>query len=261
MRRAVAAQSHTISRAKKPLQAYVSFSERPRRCRGFRPRGFLLVELVIGLVIVALVMLGAAAIMGAVAQGWNDQDVTRSTQVQANQTYVRVQNALQGAKYACYYAAGDVNGNSAQPGCIFFWQNYNLQSGTILDPYLGEMALIEYDPTTQSLWLYQNPSPSQADPNQMQQLTSQSNFAAIVSQFPQQSFVQKQALGGPGSLSNDGTRLQVRGFQVYVNPYWPSGASTQLPVVEFAIGFKQNDGTSLILYNSTTLRGPATQPQ
>ena len=56
-------------------------------------RGFLLVELVIGLVIVALVMLGAAAIMGAVAQGWSDQDVTRSTQLQANQTYVRVQNA------------------------------------------------------------------------------------------------------------------------------------------------------------------------
>jgi len=231
-----------------------------------------LVELIIGLVIVALVMLGAAAIMGAVAQGWNDQDVTRSTQVQANQTYVRVQNALQGAKYACYYAAGDVNGNSAQPGCIFFWQNYKLQSGAILDPYLGEMALIQYDPSTNSLWLYQNPSASSSDPNQMQVLTSQSNFATIVSQFPQQSFLQKQALGGPGIQPNDGTRLQVKGFQVFVNPYWPSAAGAQLPVVEFAIGFKQNDGlirgikgmelaTSLVLYNSTTLRGPATQPQ
>jgi type II secretory pathway pseudopilin PulG len=257
MRRTVATQPHTISNAKKPSRTYLSFAERPRRRRG----GFLLVELLIGLVIVALVMLGAAAIMGAVAQGWNDQDVTRSTQVQANQTYLRVQSALQGAKYVCYYAPGDVNGNSVQPGCIFFWQNYNLQSGTILDPYLGEMALIQYDPTTQTLWLYHNRSPSQLDPNQMQELTSQSNFAAIASQFPQKSFVQSQALGGPGNQPNDGTRLQVKGFQVYPNPYWPSGASTQLPVVEFAIGFKQNDGTSLTLYNSTTIRGPATQPQ
>jgi len=222
-----------------------------------------LVELIIGLVIVALVMLGAAAIMGAVAQGWNDQDVTRSTQMQANQTYVRLQKALEEAEYVCYWTAGGLNSNSTPPGCIFFWQNCSLHlpSEAIVDPYLGEMALIQYDPTTQTLWLYYNPSPSLSDPNQMQQLTSQSNFAAFVSQFPQQSFVKEQALGGPGSQANDGTRLQVTGFQVYVNPAWLSGASTQLPVIEYAIIFKQNDGTSLTLYNTTTIRGPATQPQ
>ena len=74
-------------------QMFVSQSETTSRAN----RAFLLVELLIGMVIVALVMFGAAAIMEAAAQGWNDQDVTRSTQLQANQTYVRVQHALQGA--------------------------------------------------------------------------------------------------------------------------------------------------------------------
>ena len=95
------------------------------------------------MVIVALVMFGAAAIMEAAAQGWNDQDVTRSTQVQANQTYIRVQNALQGAKFIGY-----VTPSSSQTGSIFFWQNDNLGGVEAGDPYAGEMALIQYDATT-----------------------------------------------------------------------------------------------------------------
>ncbi|MGD0387991.1 MAG: hypothetical protein ABSC42_03465 [Tepidisphaeraceae bacterium] len=216
-----------------------------------------MVELVIGLVIVALVMLGAAAILGAVAEGWNDQDVTRSTQMQANQTYLRVQNALEGAEYVGY-----VTPSTSQSGSVFFWQNDHLGGVEAGDPYVGEMALLQYDPATASLWLYQVPS-SQLGNSQAQQLLT----LAVIDEpteatwFTQQSFVQKQALGGPGSLANDGTRMQVTGFQVYVNPAWLSGTSTQLPVIEYAIGFKQNDGTSLTLYNTTTIRGPATQPQ
>src|SRR5580658_2625441 len=79
-------------------------------CAANRRRGFLLVELIIGLVIVAMVMLAAAAMMESVSQGWDDQDVTHSTQMQANQTYLRVQKALQGAKFICYYAPGALTG-------------------------------------------------------------------------------------------------------------------------------------------------------
>lgn len=224
-------------------------------------KGFLLVELIMGLVIVALVMLGAAAMMEAVSQGWNDQDISHSTQMQANQTYLRIQKALEGVKYVCYSTPGALTGTPATPACIFFWQDYDLQTGTITDPYLGEMALIQYDPTTQTIWLYQNLSPSSGDSNQMQQLTSQSDFAAYVADFPSESFVTKQALGGPGTGANDNNCLDVSGFQVYVNPAWNSGTSTQLPVIEYAIGFSRSDGASLTLYNTTTIRTPATQPQ
>jgi hypothetical protein len=217
-----------------------------------------------GLVIVALVMLGAAAMMEAVSQGWNDQDISHSTQMQANQTYVRIQKALEGVNYVCYSTSGALTGTPATPACIFFWQDYDLQTGTITDPYLGEMALIQYDPTTQTIWLYQNLSPSSGDSNQMQQLNSGSDFAAYVAGFPSESFVTKQALGGPGTAvtaADSNNCLEVSGFQVYVNPDWNSGTSTQLPVIEYAIGFSRSDGASLTLYNTTTIRTPATQPE
>ncbi len=235
--------------------------------RGARRSGFLLVELIIGLVIVALVMMGAAAIMTAVSAGWDDQDLTRSTQMQANQTYLRIQRILQNANYICYYAPGAISGSPATAGSIFFWQDYGLQTPgmPITDPYLGEMGLIEYDPTTETIWLYENSAPSSSDPTQMQQLTSQSDFAAFVAAFPGESWVAKQSLGGPGSEPGTGANvndcLEVSGFQVYVNSSWNAGTSTQLPVVEYAIGFSRSDGTNLTLYNTTTVRTAATQPE
>jgi hypothetical protein len=226
-------------------------------------RGFLLVELLVGLVIVALVMLGAAAIMDAVAEGWTDQDVTRSTQVQANQTYQRVQNALEGAKYVGYWNAGSVTGSSAQPGCIFFWQTDNFGGVEAGDPYAGEMAMIEYDSTTSTLWLYQCPAPAQmTGPEktaaQVPLTYAQIGLSSTATWFAGQSFVQKQALGGPGTQANNSSRLDVQGFQVSVSSL---GSTSQLPVIEFAIGFTRADGTTLTLYNTTTIRGPTTQPQ
>jgi type II secretory pathway pseudopilin PulG len=232
-------------------QKFVTRSDTTSRVK----RGFLLAELLIGLVIVALVMLGAAAVMEAAAQGWNDQDVTRSTQLQANQTYVRVQNALQGAKYLGY-----VTPSSSQTGGIFFWQNDNLGGVEAGDPYVGEMAFIHYDPATTTLWLYRVPTSELSDTQVQQALTlGQIDESAEATWFSQQSFVEKQALGGPGNLTNDGTRLEVSSFQVYVSSL---SSTSQLPVIEYSIGFtRPSDGTNLTLYNSTTLRGPATQPE
>ena len=66
------------------------------------------------------------------------------------------------------------------------------------------------------------------------------------------------ALGGPGSLANDGTRLEVSGFRVSVSSL---SSTSQLPVIEYSIGFtRTSDETNLTLYNSTTIRGPTTQP-
>ena len=231
------------------------FASQPQKT-SHRARGFLLAELLIGLIIIALVMFGAAAILDSVAQGWSDQDVTRSTQLQANQTYHRVQNALQGAKYVGY-----VTPSSSQSGSIFFWQNDNLGGVEAGDPYVGEMALIQYDATTQTLWLYQVPSSQLSNSQAQQPLTlSDINASTEASWFAQQqSLVVKQALGGPGETPNDGTHLAVSSFQVYVSSL---SSISQLPVIEYSIGFtRPSDGTNLTLYNSTTIRGPATQPE
>ena len=221
--------------------------------------GFLLVELLIGLVVVALVMLGTAAILTAVATGWNDQDISRSTQMQANQIYARVQNVLQSAKYVGYVSAGNVNGNSAQPGCIFFWQNDNFGGVEAGEARIGEMALIIQDPTTHSLWLYQCVvSPANYTAEDAAMPFSEMSESSAPAQFEALSFVQAQCLGGPGNTPDDGTRLHINGFQVDVQSL---GSTAQLPVIEFALGFSRSDGTNLTLYNTTTLRGPASKPE
>jgi len=229
---------------------------RPRLKQHRTFRGFLLAELLMGLVIVALVMLGAAAIMEAVATGWNDQDVTRSTQMQANQTYLRVQNALEGAKFIGY--------SNSSPGEIFFWQNDNFGGVEGGDPCIGEMALLQYDSTTKTLWLYKCLPKSEMSGSQQTAASAVWTLSDIdqqsyATQFSQNyNFVQKQALGGPGDEANDGTRMQVEGFQVSVNSL---SSSTQLPVIEYSITFQQTDGTSLTLYNTTTIKGPTTEPE
>jgi hypothetical protein len=184
--------------------------------------------------------------------------------MQANQTYIRVQNAMQGAQYVGYPGA---SGTGSE---IFFWQNDNVHNYLtaqgyngpyVSDPYVGEMALIQYDATTQTLWLYYVPE-SAATTAYSQQPTpltlADINESSEATWFSQQPFVTKQALGGPGTQPNDGTRLLVSSFQVYVSSL---GSSTELPVIEYSIGFTRSDGTSLTLYNSTTVRSPTTQPE
>jgi hypothetical protein len=38
-------------------------------------------------------------------------------------------------------------------------------------------------------------------------------------------------------------------------------STSQLPLVEYSITFKQTDGTMLTLYDTTTIKGPTTQPE
>ena len=85
------------------------------------------------------------------------------------------------------------------------------------------------------------------------------NQSAEATWFKQQSFVEKQALGGPGSLANDGTRLEVSSFQVYVSSLSSDYAVAGDRIFDWF--HAPSDGTNLTLYNSTTIRGPTTQPE
>src|SRR5580704_10727781 len=115
-------------------------------------RGFTLVELMLGLAITALVMAALAAFVGAVGQGWEGSDGTQDAALEARQAYVRVQNQLSSALYVGQVMAGSLDGSAATPGGVFYWaQDTNGDAG----PQTGEMALIQHDPTTQTLWLYE----------------------------------------------------------------------------------------------------------
>jgi type II secretory pathway component PulJ len=216
---------------------------------GRRVRAFTFIELMIGLVITAMVMAAMAAVMTSVAEGWQAGSVSQSTQMQANQIYTRVQKILSSAKYVILPANGS-SGNS-----IIFWANDNLIADSTVEA--GEIGLITWDTTTQSLYLYEAPSTipngdlaaaeTQLDWSALQTLTP-----STIESWP---YMNPTPLGGPGTSGN-ANALQVTSANFYV-----AGLTStyQLPIVEFSLGFTKN-GQKVTLYNSTTLRGPTTQP-
>jgi type II secretory pathway pseudopilin PulG len=201
-----------------------------------------MIELLVGMAVVALVMLALASVLFTVAQGWADQDVSQSTQLQANQIYAKVQGYLSAAKCVELCNLGPSGGG------VIFWRADDDQDGLIEE---GELALIIHDPITHSLYLYRSTLPYIGTAATVCTLSQFS--AAQIEAFP---FIQKQTLGGPGNQPDDGTRLDVDGFQLYLQQAPTDGS--QLPIVEFILTLSKN-GQGLTVYNSSTLR-PSTQP-
>jgi type II secretory pathway pseudopilin PulG len=226
-------------------------------------KAFTFVELLMGLVVMALVLGAVSVILSAVAQGWSDQEFSQSEQLQANQVYMRVQHILSGAKYVGQYNAGSVDGSSATPGSIFFWRADDCPTGlNDLTVQTDEVGLITLDYTTHTLWYYR------AIPWASMTLSQQTRAAVVMhwsdltdstspAAFQALDFVAGQALGGPGNQTDNGTRMHVIGAQFNCLSF--SNNATSLPMIEFALGFTMN-GQSLTLYNSTTLRAASTQP-
>jgi type II secretory pathway pseudopilin PulG len=223
--------------------------KKPSPCANRIDLGFLLIELLVGMVIVAIVMLALGSVLFTVAQGWEDQDISQSTQLQANQIYARVQSYLSAAKCVASYSSGPTSG-----AVIFLSANDDPQ-GQIT---CGEVSLIIQDPTTHSLYLY-NSTPPYSGQATNTFLTSQ--LAGITAAQVEGWSMQQELLGGPGAQPDSGTRVDVDGFQPYATQTvaTASPVTTQLPIVEFTLTLSKN-GQSLTLYNSSTLR-PSTQPQ
>lgn len=223
-----------------PRISLPAFGGRTPAARDSCINGFLLIELLVGMVIVAIVMLALSSVLFTVAQGWEDQDVSQSTQLQANQVCARVQHYLSAAKCVVLSNAGPTGGG------IIFWRADDDQDGQIEQ---SEIGLIIQDTTTHSLYLYD------ASPNSGPTVCTLSSLTPA--QIEGWAFIQKQTLGGPGNQPDDGDRLDVDGFQLYVQSAPADGS--QLPVVEFTLSLSRN-GQSLTVYNSSTLRPSTAQP-
>jgi prepilin-type N-terminal cleavage/methylation domain-containing protein len=213
-------------------------------------RGFTFVELMMGLVITTLIMAGIAAIMSSVSDAWELGQITQSTQLQTNLVQQRVQRILSGAKYVVVPSDGT---NSAN---IIFWANDNLIADSTVEA--GELGLIEWDTSTNSLNLWEAmpsiPAPDlSAAQTQLNWTALQTVTASSLKTWP---YMQCTTLGGPGSSGN-ANALQVTSASFYAMNL---GSATQLPVIEFSLGFTKN-GQTVNLYGTTTLRAPTTQPE
>jgi hypothetical protein len=225
-----------------------------------RRRGFTFVELCLGMIVTAMIMGAVAGIMTAVGEGWSQGQSTQSIQLQANQVFARVQKILSSAKYVGQVTAGSVTDSTQPPGSIFFWRGDDYPNGSTADGTMqwGEMALIQQDPTTHTLFLYKAIPYSQMSGSQLTRagvaLGSTDPSTTNMTTFKALDFVTATAIGGPGNQTDHGD-LHVDAAQFYV----PTDVKSRLPVIEFALSLSRN-GQSTILYDSSTIRAPATQP-
>src|SRR5687768_1051839 len=81
---------------------------------------FTLMELVIGMMVTGLVMAAVAALLSAVAQGWEQSGHTQAMSTFRVQAHARVQKILKSAKQIGAVRAGSIAGNY-QPAGLMLW--------------------------------------------------------------------------------------------------------------------------------------------
>jgi prepilin-type N-terminal cleavage/methylation domain-containing protein len=216
-----------------------------------RFRGFTLAELLLGLAVTAIVLTALATFTIALAQNWTSQDGTQQLQVQSDQIYQRLRFNLASAKYIAQVQAGSLDGSATTPGSVYYWAVDDWQGVSDEAPEVGEMALIQHDPTTGTLWLYQPIAYSAMTTAQQTNAATTLTHANLIdptwpATFKALDYVTATALG-----------TSVTGALFTVN--WMS-STTQRPVVECTLVLNRGTQTQATQYGSVTLRAPYTQP-
>ena len=78
-------------------------------------RAFTLMELVMGMIVTGLVMSAIAALLSAVAMGWEQNGKSQANSVHRVQVHARLQRILKGVKQLGAVRPGSVNGTTNPP--------------------------------------------------------------------------------------------------------------------------------------------------
>ncbi len=132
-----------------------------------RRRGFTFVEMVIGMVVMAMVMGALAAVLSAVAQGWKQSGTVQASTSITSLSHLRLQRDVKPVHLIGAVRTGNTSGQNA---AALLWKadaNYDWQV------QFSEMALLEYHPSTDAtdpntLRLYQVTWPTGWTPAQQQ---------------------------------------------------------------------------------------------
>jgi Tfp pilus assembly protein PilV len=213
--------------------------------------GFTLAETLIGLAVTAIVLTALATFTLAIAQNWTVDDGTQQLQAQSDQIYQRVRFNLASAKYIAQVQTGSLDGSAATPGSVYYWAVDDWRGVSDEAPQVGEMALIQHDPTTGTLWLYQPIAYAKMTGAQQTAASTTLTYANLTdptwpATFKALNYVTATALG-----------TSVTGAVFALN--WMN-STTQRPVVECTLVLNRGTQSQSTQYGSTTLRAPYTQP-
>ncbi len=126
------------------------------------PRGFTLVELILGMLVTTLVMGTIAAFMSAVGRGWTASDSTQASTNITAQAHLRMQRMLRQARQIGAVRTGALDGSATSNAAVLYWKgDANLDNQI----QFSELALLEYHPSADpkdalTLRLYQAVLPS-----------------------------------------------------------------------------------------------------
>jgi len=110
------------------------------RC-GARTRAFTLMELIMGMIVTGLVMSAIAALLSAVAMGWEQNGKSQASSVYRVQTHARIQRILKGVKQLGAVRTGSVNGSGPGAG-VMVWKSDDNGDNKV---QFSELALLVHE--------------------------------------------------------------------------------------------------------------------
>ncbi|MBV8780567.1 MAG: hypothetical protein JO353_04155 [Phycisphaerae bacterium] len=207
--------------------------------RRLQHRGFTFVELCLGLVITSMVLAGVASFAMAVSTAWRNAGSSESILLSANHDALLLNEKIRACGLTGGWTSGSIDGSSTTGAAVLLWKGDANSDGFI---NYTEILLIQHDPKTSRINLYQTPTGYSG-------LNLVYSYLAV---FSQSSFISLFKTGlTPTVLCSN-----VSGAQFYVGS--PSSATAR-PFVEFALTVKAGS-TSQIVYGDATLRNPLPTP-
>ena len=210
-----------------------------------RRRGLTLAELILGMAMLGIVMMAAAGLIAAVAAGWKSGDAVARTANVAERAGQRVEDALAAALYVLQVKAPATAGANSY---VFFWKTDGITGLADGKAQFGEMALIEFDPATKAILLYE-PMAGSAMTSAQFATASNSDWGDptspdVVTFFKQQTFVQAATtlIGGQSGASE----VSAATFTSFATP----GAK---PLVSYSLTMAQG-GLPVARQGTVTLR-------
>ncbi|MGN6728145.1 MAG: hypothetical protein ACTHLZ_19675 [Tepidisphaeraceae bacterium] len=211
-------------------------------------RAFTLVELCLGMLVTAVLAFAAATFTTAVVSQWSDGNRSQMLDVSLFQARAVVGPIVESARQvAAVY-------NTPTPA-VFLWQNDTL-NGPDQKRQFAELALLEYDATTQTIYYYQADASNDLVNNATaMQTVSDADLADpnLMAVFKSQTWLKpKRALLGPGRVIGSSTEV-ARVTQAVFQPV----TSNTLPQLEWSATVARGDAT--VSFDDTlTLRAPTT---
>ncbi len=113
------------------------------------------VELSIGLVITTMVMGAISSLWYAMGTTWKISGAAQGAGLTASIASARIEARIRASRYFFQFAAGSLTTTPATPASLFYWKDDNWTASPDGIVQIAEMALIEHDPVTKKIYVYE----------------------------------------------------------------------------------------------------------